>query len=60
VRVKRLVCEFDLSPPTITEFKNEWKNTSTPLYVLVAYTWTTWVHNDHRNADDNDDNDDNS
>jgi hypothetical protein len=35
-RGKRLVCEADHSPPAITEVKNMWIYTSTPLYIFMA------------------------
>jgi hypothetical protein len=36
--VKRLECEVNHSPPSITKVKNEWLYTSSPPYDFMAWT----------------------
>jgi hypothetical protein len=38
--IKRPECEFDLSPPSSAEVKNEWSSNSPPLYVYMKSAGT--------------------
>jgi len=55
-RVKQLVCEADLLPPTSIKVKNQWSCISTLLCAFMNRTWKNLVYMDDGYAAADDDN----